>query len=140
MTFHSKSNSTAQDNASISITLAELDKLNNNLSAKVTNDISQVRINALKLAKTQQQQQALFISIKLSLNKIFSTHLIPKTILPIGVAATAIIMMFSFTKLTSQSIPEIPQALASVDMPNEDLALLQDLEFVTWLAAHEQEI
>ena len=138
MTFHSKASSAEQDNVTIEHTLAELDKLNDNLSVKVANDISQARINALNIAKAQQTQ-SLFLSVKTGLSRFFATVLVPKTILPVG-AAAAIIIMFSLTKLSSQTIPELPQALVNVDMPNEDLALLQNLEFVTWLAEHEQEI
>jgi hypothetical protein len=138
MTFHSKDNSAEQDNAHISNTLAELDKLNDNLSMKVANDISQARINALKTAKAQQEQ-SLLSTRKTWLSRFFATILIPKTVLPVG-AVAAIVIIFSLTKLSSQTIPELPQALVNVDMPNEDLALLQDLEFVTWLAEHEQEI
>ena len=52
--------------------------------------------------------------------------------------ALVFIVMFSFKTLKMEPIPALPSAMIGVAMPLEDLALLEDLDFVTWLAQNEQ--
>jgi len=55
------------------------------------------------------------------------------------VAAVALVVV-SLQPHSDKAIPALPLAMTTSQMPAEDLALLQDLEFVTWLAENEQEI
>ena len=57
----------------------------------------------------------------------------------IGVPVAAVIMISLSVKYASvEVIPELPLAMMAADVPTEDFAMLEDLEFVTWLAKNEQ--
>jgi len=115
-----------------------LDNLTDNLSEQTRNDISQVRINALAIAdkvnnKTKNE------TILTNQFSNFINNFFPKVLLPIGITA-ALLVTFSLNYFTQKNIPEIPLAMTTVDMPIEDLDLLENLEFITWLAEHDQNI
>ena len=57
----------------------------------------------------------------------------------IGVpVAVAVMIVISVKYVTFETIPELPLAMMATEVPNEDFAMLEDLEFVTWLAENEQ--
>jgi hypothetical protein len=116
-----------------------LDHLNSNLSQQAIADIAQVRHKALLLAEEKQQQKT-----KQTLWQQFAFVIdasLPKLALPIGAVgiSAALLLTLSVNYFSKPTIPEIPLAMASVDMPSEDLTLLAQLEFISWLAEHEQD-
>jgi len=57
----------------------------------------------------------------------------------IGVPVAAAITIFiSVNYVSVEVIPELPLAMMAADIPTEDFAMLEDLEFITWLAENEQ--
>jgi len=116
---------------------AALDSLNDNLSDKVLTDIAQVREKALT-SRQETNQQTISFRLASLINSLIS-HLTLKVSLPLGVAA-ALLITLTYNNLNLQQIPEIPLAMTTTNMPSEDITLLQDLEFIQWLAEHEQEI
>jgi len=57
----------------------------------------------------------------------------------IGVPVAAAITIFiSVNYVSVEAIPELPLAMMAADIPTEDFAMLEDLEFITWLAKNEQ--
>ncbi len=61
-------------------------------------------------------------------------HPLPKVAVPV---TAALLVALSWQYGTVESVPQLPIAMMSEDMPSEDLALLEDLEFVTWLAQEQ---
>ncbi|QTH70306.1 DUF3619 family protein [Pseudoalteromonas xiamenensis] len=59
----------------------------------------------------------------------------------IGVSFVVLFAVVLWPSWQSQSVPSITAMpnVASADVPSEDLALLEDLEFATWLAANENQ-
>ena len=110
-----------------------LDNSVNNLSENTLSDIARVRMLALNQSKTQARS-------KKSLFELGLTWLaISKVNIGISVAAaTAVIIAISVSYVSYQTIPELPLVMMATDVPNEDFAMLEDLEFVTWLAENEQ--
>lgn len=52
--------------------------------------------------------------------------------------ALVVLVTISFEPFKAELIPALPSGLIELDMPNENLALLEELDFVTWLAQNEQ--
>ncbi|WP_462164853.1 hypothetical protein [Pseudoalteromonas xiamenensis] len=59
----------------------------------------------------------------------------------IGLSFAVLFAVLLWPSWQSQSVPSITAMpnVASADVPSEDLALLEDLEFATWLAANENQ-
>ncbi|WP_281556799.1 hypothetical protein [Thalassomonas sp. RHCl1] len=108
-----------------------LDSSAANMSAKTSAELAHIRQQALKHLnrETTRAKPALFDS---SWFKPFFQLAMP-------VAAVALVVV-SLQPSSDKAIPALPLAMTTSQMPAEDLALLQDLEFVTWLAENEQEI
>ena len=109
----------------------QLDSANEQLSDTVRADISQARQQALRIARQKKADKgtlfeqfiAPFINYKWQLS------------MPMAVAA-AVVILVSYT--SRETIPALPEEILVADIPAEDLGLLEDLEFATWLAEQEQ--
>jgi len=102
-----------------------------NLPENILSDIARVRTNALN------QDYATVVS-KSSIVDTWLTWLFnPMVNLGIPVVAAVIIAVL-VDNASVESIPELPLVMMATEVPNEDFALLEDLEFVTWLAENEQ--
>ncbi|WDE13464.1 hypothetical protein [Thalassomonas haliotis] len=108
-----------------------LDSSAANMSAKTSAELAEIRQQALKhLSRgATTATPALFDTSRLK----------PFFQLALPVAAVALVVV-SLQPHSDSPIPALPLAMTASQMPAEDLALLQDLEFVTWLAENEQEI
>lgn len=98
-----------------------------NMSDKALTELAQIRHTALHAVRSNNTQ-ATFI------NRMSSYLYSPLS----GVMIAAVVLIsVSVNYHNSESIPVIPVAMLNVEVPNEDFALLEDLEFVTWLAENE---
>lgn len=52
--------------------------------------------------------------------------------------AAVILISLSITSQVEQSLPQMPLAMVNTEIPYENLVLLDELEFITWLAENEQ--
>ncbi|PCI61714.1 MAG: hypothetical protein COB35_05700 [Gammaproteobacteria bacterium] len=119
-------------------TVSALNNLNGEMSVQTQDDIAAIRnksLQRLKQKKAQQNNRHWLTSIDFSLPTLVSS----KLMLPMGLAASLIIGLL-INRDSSQVIPEIPLAMITTDMPSEDITMLENLAFVTWLAEHEQDI
>ncbi|WDE00715.1 hypothetical protein [Thalassomonas actiniarum] len=128
------SNTQANSEASQAVSQAvnrALDSSAANMSAKTSAELAHIRQQALKHLnrETTRAKPALFDSAWVK----------PFFQLAMPVAAVALVVV-SLQPSSDKAIPALPLAMTTSQMPAEDLALLQDLEFVTWLAENEQEI
>jgi hypothetical protein len=119
---------------------AALDQSVHNLSDKAVGDIYQARHAALNALRSGQDKRHNNRSMKLG----FGAQLMqmamqpfPRVALPV---AAAVLIAITLNVETFDPVPAIPLALVTEDVPTEDLALLEDLEFVTWLAENEQDV
>lgn len=99
------------------------------MSDQVRLDIQRARIAALNNVGSQ--------SLWFKLKNVVNDHQLPLIATPMALAvAIAVLVNFQPT----QGIPELPaEMLLAADLPNEDLQLLEDLEFVDWLAKQQEE-
>jgi len=121
---------------------AALDQSVHNLSDKALGDIYKARHAALNALKTQNAGQsrqtkkditAQFMQMAMQM----AMQPFPRIALPV---AAAVLIAITLNVETSDPLPAIPLALVTEDVPTEDLALLEDLKFVTWLAENEQDV
>jgi hypothetical protein len=119
-----------------------LDQSVHNLSDKALGDIYKARHAALNALKTQNAGQsrqtkkditAQFMQMAMQM----AMQPFPRIALPV---AAAVLIAITLNVETSDPLPAIPLALVTEDVPTEDLALLEDLKFVTWLAENEQDV
>lgn len=114
--------------------LADLAQARNNALAKLKPD--ELKSNKSKFSlDIRIVKEVVKPVIQTILNRYFSV-LGLKIITPI---ALALVVTVSFKALQVAPIPALPSAMFNLDIPNEDLALLEDLDFVTWLAQNEQD-
>ncbi|WP_293751107.1 hypothetical protein [uncultured Paraglaciecola sp.] len=115
---------------------SHLDKANEALSEDIQNDIHQARVMAIAQAKlkvnTLSDSTARRIVSNISLRHMFSKKVIYTTT-PI---ALALLILVSYQP--TKTIPALPMGLYSEDVPMEDLAMLEDLEFADWLAEQQE--
>ncbi len=111
---------------------AALDQSVNNLSDKAVGDIFQARHAALNALHAGNVKQGFSAQLMQMVMQPF-----PRVALPV---AAALLIAVTLNVETSDPVPAIPLALVTEDVPTEDLALLEDLEFVTWLAQNEQDV
>ena len=117
----------------VSLVNSSLDQSVEQLSASIKSDIAQARVKALsKLKQNKQNKQKSNI-----LNVIKSYLVSPAISVGLPVAA-AVVVVISMKYMPVESIPELPLAMMATEIPNEDFAMLAELEFVTWLAENEQ--
>ena len=116
---------------------AALDQSVHNLSDKAVGDIYQARNAALNALHNQQaNKQNAKKGIAEQLMQMVMQPF-PRVALPV---AAVMLLAITLNYETSDPVPALPLALMTEDIPTEDLALLEDLEFVTWLAQNEQDV
>ncbi len=102
---------------------AQLEQANADLPESVKQDIASARMQALAQAKANQQAKG------------FKATFVPATFASVGVAL-AVVALVSYQQ--PPAIPAMPAELYATDMPSEDLALLEDLEFANWLLEQQE--
>ena len=112
--------------------------ISENLSEPIQRDITRARMRALNQARMQKTNQ------QVSTIEQVKTLLSAKVLVPSAVAVCALVLVNYSQNLTPESdqiafIPPLPAQILDESIPSEDLALLQDIEFATWLAAQEQQ-
>ncbi len=110
------------------LTVDALDKSIGNLPEEQELDLAKARILALKQYKQTKDKPIMRFFSLFSVKK-FATIAIP-------VAASAVIA-FNINQAPIISVPEIPVALVHDEIPVEDLVMLENLEFLAWLAENE---
>lgn len=127
MTSPSKENQ--NDKASKALNQA-LDASVKNLSASVVADLEKARNTALMKSAVGSEKTSIFTLLNLIFNNMMF-----KVAAPI-----AAVILISLTTINQPKsiVPEIPLAMMSDQVPTEDLMLLEELEFITWLAENEQ--
>ena len=115
---------------------SHLDKANDALSEDIQNDIHKARVRAIAQAKlkanTLPYSTTRQILSSINLQHIFTTKLI-YTATPV---ALALLVLISYKPI--KTIPALPGSFYSEDVPMEDLAMLEDLEFADWLAEQQE--
>jgi hypothetical protein len=105
--------------------IQSLDAQNSQLSDNKLREIRQVRQHALAMANQPKVR-------RLSRPAAYSLGFSCSVLL-------AVVLWANWQPNTSPSITVMPK-VASVDVPAEDLALLEELEFATWLAENENQL
>ena len=108
-----------------------LDASVKNMPQKASDDIYQARMKALNAYQHKAKAGA-----NKGIGATWFSSPFPKVALPV---AAAVLVAVSLNYHTTASVPELPLAMMTEEMPTEDLALLEELEFVTWLAENEQQ-
>ena len=108
-----------------------LDASVKNMPQKASDDIYQARMKALNAYQNKAK-----IGANKGIGATWFSSPFPKVALPV---AAAVLVAVSLNYHTTASVPELPLAMMTEEMPIEDLALLEELEFVTWLAENEQQ-
>jgi len=101
------------------------------LSDETLTDLAQVRHAALRAARADSHERTFFDKLQ--------SYLTLGLTLPLSrvMIAAAVLITVSVNYHNTESIPALPMAMVGAKMPYEDLALLEDLEFVTWLAENQ---
>jgi hypothetical protein len=105
------------------------------LSLSVQTDITRVRTNALAAAQLKTRKTPIAARIQQKVSQLV-THPFGKVAWP---TAAAVLIAIAINHHSPGSVPELPLAMVTSPVPTEELTLLEDLEFVTWLAENEQE-
>lgn len=105
-----------------------LDEANDNLSQQQLSDISQARMNALRQARAAKSTGVQGAH----LNWLKRHYQIA---MPVAVAVLLAVLV-SYNQINT--VPVIPAEMMLGEVPTEELALLEDLEFASWLAEQEQ--
>lgn len=108
-----------------------LDQSNVQMPASVAADLAHARKAALDATKGNQTKQGSWGFIPQWL-----AEPIPRIMVP-GAAAAVLAVVISYSMV--DPIPALPAGMVTADIPAEDLAMLEDLEFVSWLAENEQD-
>lgn len=111
---------------------AALDKSVEHLSDQALADIRSVRHAALNALQQQQNKAGFVERFGQMIMQPFA-----KVALPV---AAAVLIALSLNHNSMDPVPALPIAMINEDVPTEDLALLEDLEFVSWLAENEQDV
>ena len=112
-----------------------LDDANQAMTAEVRQDIANIRQAALRQMHNHvpEEQSGHRWADWLG----FNGHTSFKLAMPVAVAV-AMLVLVSYT--SQEAIPVLPVDLAYEEVPTEDLALLEDLEFASWLAEQASEV
>ena len=122
---------TALHNESIKLVNSALNHSVSNLPENTLSDIAQARTIALNKNRTKAKP-------KISVVDTCITWLY-NPMIKIGIPlAVAVVIAVSVKYVSVETIPELPLAIMATEIPNEDFAMLEDLEFVAWLAENEQ--
>lgn len=105
-----------------------LDSAEQGLPVGVKNDLAMARRKAVLQAQRQTSSGSRLI------NKLMKPLTEIKFAFP---AVLAIALLYIINVDQPNSVPTLPANMLSMDLPTEDLALLEDLEFANWLAEQE---
>ncbi len=119
-----------QGDKTIKILNEALDDSVNNMPKSVLTDLEKARNTALMQNHKSLDKTSFLIVFK----TIFNNFMF-KVTAPIAVVT---LISLSITSQIEQSVPQIPLAMVNAEIPYEDLVLLDELEFITWLAENEQ--
>ncbi|PAJ74771.1 hypothetical protein CJF42_08810 [Pseudoalteromonas sp. NBT06-2] len=119
-----------QDDKAIKMLNEALDDSVNNIPKSVLADLEKARNIALMQSHKSLDKTFFFIVFE----TIFNNAMFKVTV-PI---AAVILISLSITSQVEQSLPQMPLAMVNTEIPYEDLVLLDELEFITWLAENEQ--
>lgn len=103
----------------------------NTLTESTLSDIARIRAIALNSNNLEMRSK----------KSVFDTFIawLFNPMINIGVPVAAAIMIAISVKYVSvEAIPELPLEMVAANVPTEDFSMLEDLEFVTWLAENEQ--
>ena len=104
------------------------------LPQQTQDDIAHARQTALKVLRAQQTsttEHSLMQQVGNWVTQPFSKVAFP--------VAAVVLVAVSLSYSTSEQLPQLPLAMASEEVPTEDFTMLEDLEFVTWLAENPKE-
>jgi hypothetical protein len=118
-----------QDDKTIEVLNEALDNSVNNMHKSVLTDLAQARNIALMQCNKSLDKESFF-----TLPEILFNSPLFKVTAPIAVV---VLISLSITSQVEESVPQIPSAMVNSGIPSEDLALLDELEFITWLAENE---
>lgn len=111
------------------------------LSESVQRDIAAARTRALNIAKQQPRS----VNHRYLVNKL--KPLLSFNVLVPSAVAVCAVMLVNYMQVISPSssfdlaqYPPLPIEVLDESIPDEDLALLQDIEFAHWLATQESEL
>jgi hypothetical protein len=107
-----------------------LDASVNNLSEKIVSDIDKARSEALMQSAVPRDKTSLLTLLEMIFNNMMF-----KVSAPI---AAVVLISLTMTHQPTSIVPQIPLAMVSAQVPTEDFMLLEELEFITWLAENEQ--
>jgi len=119
-----------QDDKAIKILNQALDNSVNNMPQRVLTDLEKARNTALKQNNKNLDRMSFFDVFETCFNSVFF-----KVTAPI---AAVVLISLTIANQQEQLVPQIPSAMVNAEIPAEDLALLEELEFITWLAENEQ--
>jgi len=111
--------------------LQQLDKADSQLTEEVRQDISLARRRALAEGQGVKSDDLSWVT---RARDWLRQHLYVTTT-PIAVAI-AVVILLSYQSV--EKLPVMPVELVSADVPMEDLALLEDLEFAHWLSQQQE--
>lgn len=100
-----------------------------NLSPDTLSDIAQARAKALAKINKNRTRPKVNSAQKLAYSNTWFTLAVP--------VAVAVLLGVTVKYLRVESVPALPLAMMAAQVPTEDLAMLEDLEFVSWLAENE---
>ena len=107
-----------------------LDASVHNLSEKIVSDIDKARSEALMQSAVPRDKTSLLTLLEMIFNNMMF-----KVSAPI---AAVVLISLTMTHQPTSIVPQIPLAMVSAQVPTEDFMLLEELEFITWLAENEQ--
>ena len=115
-----------------------LDAANEAMTGEVLSDIAQARMNAIRGAQTHKPTSVLQHGLSRILEWIRYDFLVNNARLaaPLAVAVVVTVLV-SYNQ--NDTVPAIPAEFLTGDVPTEELAMLEDLEFASWLAEQQQE-
>lgn len=115
-----------------------LEAANADMMDEVLGDIAQVRMNAIRAAQAQKPKSALNKWLNRTLEWGRYDFLVDnaRVAAPLAVAVV-VTLLVSYNQ--NDTAPVIPAEFLTGDVPTEELAMLEDLEFASWLAEQQQE-
>lgn len=115
-----------------------LEQANDQLSDDVLADIHNARVQALNSAQNQPARWRFWQSFLNGWQRLRQDVLVHQFRYA-APAAVAVIVAVLVSYNPDETIPALPEAFLSEDIPGEELAMLEELEFASWLAEQQQE-
>lgn len=137
MTLPSKSTQIEQSDVEKNV-ISALEQSNANMDDAVLSDIAQARLQAIQAAKDGKSGSTISQWLGRAQEWLRYDLLVDnyKFATPLAVAVVVTVLV-SYNQ--DNSVPVLPVELLSGDVPTEELAMLEDLEFASWLAEQQQE-